>query len=144
MRIYNATRYDLSFLPSAVRREFGIGCEVVKFVIKIPSRVIAHDLLHLFPEGILVVDVDIYEPGMNFVFGIADRAMQKAVVSVWRLKGGRFEKRVETEVLHELGHLMGLGHCAYPCVMAFSNSVNEVDMKRPHLCANCRKKLNMH
>jgi len=40
--------------------------------------------------------------------------------------------------LHELGHTFGLTHCSDPkCVMYFSNSVRNIDMKTDNLCSSC-------
>ena len=55
---------------------------------------------------------------------------------------GRFKERAINEAVHELGHLLGLGHCPDPaCVMAFSNSLADTDRKGPGFCQPCREKL---
>lgn len=103
---------------------------------------LAHPFLRSLPrtEGYNVglVDEDIYVPGLNFVFGLADPATRRAVVALRRLRGGPFFERVLKEVLHELGHLMGLRHCRDPrCVMAFSNTLMDTDLKGPDFCQRC-------
>ncbi len=97
------------------------------------------------PEAKRVVGVtaaDLFEPGLNFVFGLAERPGRAAVVSAHRLltpAGRRFLARLMKEVNHELGHTFGLGHCSEPtCVMRFSNSVVEVDEKGRFFCPRCR------
>jgi archaemetzincin len=93
--------------------------------------------------GLGVVEVDLYAPGLNFVFGQADRLEQAAVVSVHRLRGEKALPRIRTEVVHEVGHLLGLGHChRSDCVMFFSNTVYDTDRKGEKLCADCQGRLN--
>ncbi len=86
-----------------------------------------------------LVSFDIYEEGFNFVFGVAQE--DKAVVSLFRLHHSEetvFFERVFKEVNHELGHTFGLKHChSQKCVMRFSNSVKEVDIKSKYFCKNC-------
>ena len=98
-----------------------------------------------------VTGVDLAAPGLNFVFGLADPRNRTAVISLARLypefygqpRDPRlFTARAVTEAVHELGHLMGLGHCPdQACVMFFSNSLADTDMKGPGVCRLCREKL---
>jgi archaemetzincin len=49
-----------------------------------------------------------------------------------------FYERSAKEAVHELGHTLELQHCANPfCVMHFSNSIHDTDVKKNFLCANC-------
>jgi archaemetzincin len=51
--------------------------------------------------------------------------------------------RAEKEAVHELGHAYGLAHCrSFDCVMRFSNSVEQVDLKPGHFCQLCEAQLN--
>jgi len=91
-----------------------------------------------------VVDVDLYVPDLNFVFGEADSHRGVAVFSLARLRPhgstadskALFIKRAATEGIHELGHTHGLAHCGDPhCVMWFSNTLAESDRKGTAFCA---------
>ena len=98
-----------------------------------------------------VGELDAYADGLNFVFGEAYPAGRAAVVYLRRLHPSfygdpedvnLFLERVSKEVLHELGHVFGLPHCSNRlCVMSFSNSVYEVDVKKPKFCPRCAARL---
>jgi len=91
---------------------------------------------------LLIVDVDLYAAGMNFIFGQADPITRIAIVSTYRLKGFLSAERLAKEVVHEVLHLQGLGHCQDPtCVMFFSNTIEDTDHKKIDLCSNCRRQL---
>jgi len=95
-----------------------------------------------------VVDVDLYVPGLNFVFGLADPAGQRAVIALPRLRQEfynlpkdetLFLARAAKEAIHELGHTYGLSHCPNrSCVMTFSNSLLDTDHKEQAFCPRCR------
>jgi archaemetzincin len=89
--------------------------------------------------NLAVVQDDIFVHRMNFVFGLADRRSRTALVSSHRLAGTNLIDRLVKEVVHELGHLTGLGHCPDPrCVMHFSNTLDDTDHKTADLCPTCR------
>ncbi|MEM2393532.1 MAG: archaemetzincin family Zn-dependent metalloprotease [Candidatus Bathyarchaeia archaeon] len=104
-----------------------------------------------FAKVLGVVDVDIFVPGLNFVFGEADCPGKATLISLWRLRPefyGRpqnfelFVERATKEAVHELGHTFGLGHCINPfCVMYFSNSIFDTDRKKSLFCNICHGKL---
>lgn len=98
-----------------------------------------------------VTDVDLYAPGLNFVFGLADPRSRSAIISITRLRPefyGQspepelFRLRVLKEAVHELGHLLGLGHCRrHSCIMFFSSQLADTDRKGPGFCTECRSRL---
>jgi archaemetzincin len=97
-----------------------------------------------------IVDVDLYAPELNFVFGEADLRAGMAVVSLTRLRQDfyglpndedLFFQRTLKEAVHELGHTLGLLHCGEStCVMHFSNSLEETDRKSHEFCETCKAK----
>ena len=117
----------------------------------------AEVLLRLLPHGpagartLCVVDLDLFARGMPFVFGEAQEAARKAVVSIWRLRqevyylprdDALLRRRLLIEAVHELGHTFGLGHCdGSSCAMRFSGTLAETDSKSPKLCRSCRTAL---
>lgn len=89
-----------------------------------------------------VTDVDLYSGTLNFVLGIADTGSGKAaVISTCRLRSSDrelFHGRMVKEAIHEIGHLLGLGHCSNKyCVMHFSNRVADTDIKGKEYCPSC-------
>jgi archaemetzincin len=98
-----------------------------------------------------IADVDLYVPRLNFVFGEADMVSGTAIVSLCRLRPeyyglaadeALFLERATKEIVHELGHTFGLGHCPNnKCVMHFSNSLADTDLKEAHFCSKCRPKI---
>ena len=98
-----------------------------------------------------IADVDLYVPRLNFVFGEADTVSGTAIVSLCRLRPeyyglapdeALFLERATKEIVHELGHTFGLGHCPNnKCVMHFSNSLADTDVKEAYFCNKCRPKI---
>jgi archaemetzincin len=89
-----------------------------------------------------VRSADGYVEGLNFVFGLASPRLGVASVYTARLQGPRLRERMLKLILHETGHLLGLGHCSDPhCVMRFSNSIIELDEKGDRFCPRCSARL---
>ena len=98
-----------------------------------------------------VVEVDLYAPGLKFVFGEADVNAGRAIVSLCRLRQeyyglppdkGLLMERATKEIVHELGHTFGLGHCPnVRCIMHFSNSLADTDWKNVDFCPGCHPRI---
>jgi archaemetzincin len=94
-----------------------------------------------------VLDVDIFVPDLNFVFGEAAFPGKAAMISLWRLKpefhgepanSKLLTERSLKEAIHEVGHTLGLKHCTRSsCVMYFSNSIFDTDRKQRLFCDEC-------
>ncbi len=114
-------------------------------------------LKELYPFGqpdktLFITREDLFAGNLNFVFGIA--AADACIVSTARLDPRFYDEsvgedarqifitRLIKESVHELGHTLGLPHCSdRRCVMAFSNSIGDVDGKERDLCERCTKAL---
>ncbi len=98
---------------------------------------------------VAVVNEDGFVPGLNFVFGLADPLGKIASVYLRRLYkihsvvDNVFLERLRKEIIHEIGHVFGLGHCNDPrCVMSFSNSILDVNYKKDLFCNKCLNNLS--
>jgi archaemetzincin len=99
-----------------------------------------------------VTGADLFIPILTFVFGLAFFEGRAALVSTHRLFPEFYGlpaapdlvlQRLEKEALHEIGHTCGLRHCGdYRCVMHYSNTAEEVDLKEGSFCPTCEAKIH--
>jgi archaemetzincin len=108
----------------------------------------------LASAGVVVVGVaavDVAIPIFTFVFGRARQGGRACLVSLARLEPAFYglppdsnlvTDRAVAEMLHELGHVAGLGHCRdFACLMHFAASVETIDVRGPGFCAACMLRL---
>jgi predicted Zn-dependent protease len=94
---------------------------------------------------------DCYTPGLNLIFGQATLNGREAFVALPRLRPSfygqsedlnLFRQRALKEAIYELGHTWGLAHCPdLCCVMHFSNTLHDTDVKTVGFCSRCRGRL---
>jgi len=100
-----------------------------------------------------IMDEDLYIPILTFVFGEAQLNGHYALISGHRLHQEFYGlpederlylQRCEKEAVHELGHTLGLRHCDnFECVMRYSNSIADIDIKRNIFCPVCSQALGI-
>jgi archaemetzincin len=99
-----------------------------------------------------ILNLDIFVPIFEHVYGEARQGGRYAIVSLYRL-GQRLEassvgqdrlyERAAKVALHELGHLFNLQHCDDPhCLMHFSGALEDLDGLAFNLCRYCRTYLH--
>lgn len=154
----------LDFLSAKLERFYGCTCRVAP-PLRIPessynlqrgqynAEVLVAEMAEKMSVDadrlLCVVDVDLFVPGLNFVFGLASG--NAAVISLVRLRPEYygemknehlFKERALKEAIHELGHTFGLHHCHdIRCIMHFSNCLEDTDIKGPGFCKVCSNKI---
>lgn len=174
VRVGNVEEEVLEFIRKGLEETFYRGfCVISEHMIEVPSGSYNRVRQQYVSEPILnevlkfalsleretgepcivlgVADVDIYTPGMNFIFGEAQCPGKAAIISLFRLrpefygeKPNRqlFIERAIKEAVHEIGHTLGLRHCGNPvCVMHFSLHIGMTDRKTSKFCRDCIAKL---
>jgi len=106
-----------------------------------------------FYKTIGIFNVDLFIPILTYIFGQAYLNGRCGIVSVHRLRNERYGlipdeqlllDRLVKEVIHELGHTLGLIHCIHSeCVMRSGTYVEDIDQKTTHFCEKCRNFLNI-
>jgi archaemetzincin len=94
---------------------------------------------------------DIGSPLFAYFFGRARLNGRAGLVSTARLSPAFYGlpddpaltlRRAEIEVLHELGHLLGLAHCRdFACLMHVSTDVETLDSRGTAFCPECARRL---
>jgi archaemetzincin len=97
-------------------------------------------------------NVDLFIPILTYIFGQAFLSGRTGIASLYRFSNERYGmnsnerlvfERFKKEIIHELGHTLGLIHCHVPdCVMRSSTYVEDIDLKSASLCIKCRSDIN--
>ena len=140
--------YELNTL-STLPIEYIINIKIMQFRADLINRWLSGRRRHENSIIIGVLNIDAYVPPLNFVFGVATPYNMVATIYLPQLKHFSspeiFRERIYKEILHETGHLFGLEHCKIKkCVMSFSNSVYDVDMKTGKFCVKHYKTILKH
>lgn len=141
----NEGHLDLSEFYDPTRRQYN-GTKLLKEV----------DFL-FGPESFKTIglfSVDLFIPILTFIFGQAHLSGRCGIASHYRLGNERYGlppdpsilvKRFSKEVVHELGHTLGLVHCHSPlCVMRSSTYVEDIDQKEISLCRDCSSRIDIY
>lgn len=97
---------------------------------------------------LFILDVDAYSDGLNYVLGEAYPKGGLGIIYLPRIRqefyglkpnDNLFYERMVKECVHELGHIFGFVHCPNKeCVMHFSNTLGDTDIKAKSFCGTCR------
>ena len=96
---------------------------------------------------LILTEIDLFVPVLTHIFGEAELSGRYSIVSVCRLYEEFYTSESEPslvlersykEIIHELGHNIGLKHCKdWRCVMHSSSGIEEVDIKGSIFCDQC-------
>lgn len=82
------------------------------------------------------------------IFGLGYQPGKTCVISANRLRCSdrrRYQHRIRTVTLHEIGHNLGLAHCSSPrCIMSDANErIATIDQSSTLYCTRCREKTGL-
>jgi len=166
VQLLAAGKLDRSLLRSlrtAIPRYLNVGCEILPIDFDVtpayhPERQQYHSSeilqrMHSLVQPrdwrlVAITEVDLYIPILKYVFGEAQVGGPCALVSYHRLRQEFYGldrdddllgERLLKECVHELGHTLGLHHCAdYRCAMASAHAVEWIDLREVTLCQACQ------
>jgi archaemetzincin len=165
----NFSEEDCTFLQFAVAHYFNTTCRIANAEkgLRYSADSILQYLLHYKNDTTIttvgLTDVDIFTtvkddkgniqlPTEKYkvwgIFGLGFMPGKACVVSNKRLytnDAKKYQHRIRTVVLHEIGHNMGLPHCPNEkCIMSDANEkISTVDNSSASMCKNCKIKINL-
>ena len=93
------------------------------------------------PFKLGIINHDLCSPILSFVYGESQLGGKAALVSLHRLFDDdpeTYYQRAAKISLHEVGHLLGLGHCWENfCIMHFSSNIEALDSLSAGFCPAC-------
>ena len=158
----------LNLLVDSISKEFVnskvtvnplLNFDIHDFISKRRNQLRSSDFLHWILEKLkpakerkilVICDIDAYSGDLNFVFEVYKGGRVAAIYlprlrqDFYGLESNKFlfHERIVKEAIHELGHTFGLFHCNNKlCVMYFSNSLNDTDIKEKSFCSDCKNNL---
>jgi archaemetzincin len=130
--------FDIEHSFSAQRRQY-YSTKVIESVKK--SNPVSDGFV------LILTEMDLFVPVLTHIFGEAELNGRYSIVSVCRLYEEFYTSESEPslvlersykEIIHELGHNIGLKHCKdWMCVMHSSSGIEEVDIKGSIFCEEC-------
>jgi archaemetzincin len=92
--------------------------------------------------GLGLTGSDLGTPILTYVLGESQLGGRVAVVSGYRLTGDGLQRMLNRLIkvsLHEMAHVLGLGHCFQPrCLMRSPRNVSQLDDLPLRFCKTCR------
>lgn len=93
-----------------------------------------------------IIAKDLCTPILTYVFGESQLGGRAAVISTCRLEDDNRQitcERAAKISLHEVGHLLGIGHCWQNfCLMRFCGNLHDLDQLPITFCSTCEYEIN--
>jgi archaemetzincin len=135
--------------PFQVRVREAVALDLDALLDRQRGQLDARALLQRLPPAapgvhlLALVEVDLFLPVLTYVLGASELGRRRSVLSLARLVPpdagpGLLLYRASVEAVHELGHGLGLVHCAVPaCPMHRTLWPEAIDLKQPLPCPSC-------